>query len=80
MMSVFPAPDPLRNDPVEMGRIFQNIYGVKRVRPGTPTELSVRSNNNIVQHDYSAPGGNSGSCVVDRETSKVIGLHFSGRY
>ena len=25
-------------------------------------------------------GGNSGSCVIDLQTRKVIGLHFGGRY
>jgi V8-like Glu-specific endopeptidase len=31
-------------------------------------------------HDASTLGGNSGSCVIDLDGGKVLGLHFSGRY
>lgn len=73
----FPAWDGRRNDPVEIQRIFLNIYGVKRLQPGTLLELT---DTNIVKHDCSTLGGNSGSCVIDLETNKVVGLHFSGQY
>jgi V8-like Glu-specific endopeptidase len=73
----FPAWDGRRNDPVEMQRIFLNIYGVKRLQPGTLLRLT---DSNIMEHDCSTLGGNSGSCVIDLETNKIVGLHFSGRY
>ena len=34
----------------------------------------------LMFHDASTLGGNSGSCVVDLETNQVIGLHFAGLY
>lgn len=72
----FPASDSRRNDPDEMRRIFDNIYNVKRLQPGKLTGVS----GSEFKHDCSTLGGNSGSCVVDLESHRVIGLHFSGRY
>ena len=34
----------------------------------------------VVFHDASTLGGNSGSCVVDLDTGQVIGLHYGGQY
>jgi V8-like Glu-specific endopeptidase len=34
----------------------------------------------VMFHDASTLGGNSGSCVVDLDSNQVIGLHFAGRY
>jgi V8-like Glu-specific endopeptidase len=72
----YPASDSRRNDPDEMRRIFDNIYNVKRLQPGEVTRLS----GSLFTHDCSTLGGNSGSCVVDLESHRVVGLHFSGRY
>jgi Trypsin-like peptidase domain len=67
-----------RNDPEVMIRIFANTFNVKRLQPG---ELrAVFEQESLLHHDCSTLGGNSGSCVVDLETNKVIGLHFGGRY
>lgn len=71
----YPAADSRRNDPEEMQRIFAGIYNVKRLQPG-----EVRSVTGTLTHDCSTLGGNSGSCLLDLETSTVIGLHFGGRY
>jgi V8-like Glu-specific endopeptidase len=72
----YPASDSRRNDPDEMRRIFDNIYNVKRLQPGQVTKVSRKE----LEHDCSTLGGNSGSCVIDLESHRVIGLHFSGRY
>lgn len=72
----FPASDSRRNDPDEMRRIFDNIYNVKRLQPGQVIQVS----RSIFKHDCSTLGGNSGSCVVDLESHRVLGLHFSGRF
>lgn len=32
------------------------------------------------QHDCSTLGGNSGSCIVNLETHRIVGLHFGGRF
>ena len=34
----------------------------------------------VIFHDASTLGGNSGSCVVDLDSGRVIGLHFAGQY
>lgn len=74
----YPAWDGVRNDEDVMNRIFGNLYGLKRLQPGTMGKLV--QGNGIVEHTCSTLGGNSGSCVVDLETNKTIGLHFNGRY
>lgn len=75
----FPARDGRRNEPEEMDRIFQRIYNIKRLQPGNIMSIS-DADKGIMFHDASTLGGNSGSCVIDLETNKVIGLHFGGRY
>ncbi len=75
----YPAYDS-RNDPKEMVRIFNNIFNVKRLQPGTLTGLSSLGGLEIVGHDASTLGGNSGSAVIDFDKGQVVGLHFGGRY
>jgi V8-like Glu-specific endopeptidase len=75
----FPARDDRRNDPIEMERIFDSIYNVKRLQPGTIIGMD-RDDPKIMYHDASTLGGNSGSCVIDLERNEVIGLHFGGTY
>lgn len=74
----YPAWDGRRNDPEPMRKIFGNIFNVKRLQPGTLQSFT--STENIFTHDCSTLGGNSGSCVVDLESHRVMGLHFGGRY
>jgi hypothetical protein len=75
----YPATDNQGITPPEvLTRIFGGIYEVKRLQPGTITAISKALPR--FAHDCSTLGGNSGSCVVDLETHKVIGLHFSGSY
>lgn len=74
----YPGYDSKRNDPDVIHHIFSNIYGVKRLQPGEITAFF--EDRSILTHDCSTLGGNSGSCLVDIETNKVIGLHFRGRY
>lgn len=87
----YPAPDP-RNDPAVMRQIFGDIYFVKRLQPGAlvapsvgpviaeaPCSLQTQSED-VIYHDASTLGGNSGSCAIDLETNQVLGLHFAGLY
>jgi S1-C subfamily serine protease len=74
----YPDWDGRRDDPLIIQRIFADIYGVKRLQPGeVRTVFDERS---IFHHDCSTLGGNSGSCVIDIETNKVIGLHSGGLF
>jgi hypothetical protein len=74
----YPAWDD-RNNLREMQRIFKGVFDVKRLQPGFNTGLT-EDRFPKMKHDCSTLGGNSGSPVVDLETNKVIGLHFSGTY
>jgi S1-C subfamily serine protease len=74
----YPAWDGRRNDPLPMRRIFGGIYNVKRLQPGTVRNFFVFGK--TLKHDASTLGGNSGSCVIDLDSGKVIGLHYAGKY
>ncbi|OEJ97853.1 trypsin-like serine peptidase [Streptomyces thermolilacinus] len=73
-----PAWDGRRNEPESMRRIFMDIYNVKRLQPGTANQLLAERN--VLTHDCSTLGGNSGSPVLDLADHRVLGLHFGGRY
>jgi hypothetical protein len=87
----YPAPD-YRNDTVVQRSIFGDRYFVKRLQPGAamaPPNGAVipmgpcssgAEPDDVMFHDASTLGGNSGSCVVDLDTNQVIGLHFAGMY
>jgi hypothetical protein len=75
----YPAWDGRRNDQIEMMRIFANIFNVKRVQPGELRGFD-RLARNVITHDCSTLGGNSGSCLIDLETDQVVALHFGGKY
>jgi hypothetical protein len=75
----YPAFDS-RNGRTEQMDIFKNIFNVKRLQPGKSTGLKATPAPEILGHDCSTLGGNSGSCVVDLETGQVLALHFGGQY
>ena len=75
----YPAFDS-RNGRTEQMDIFKNIFNVKRLQPGKSTGLKASPAPEILGHDCSTLGGNSGSCVVDLETGQVLALHFGGQY
>ncbi len=57
-----------------MTRLFGDKYNVKRLAPGRLKGAAA----DLVTHDCSTLGGNSGSPIVDLATGDVVGLHFSG--
>src|SRR5262249_37671372 len=75
----YPADDPTRNSPQDIGRIFSSLE-VKNIAPGEV--MDVRGDT-FFTHDCSTLGGCSGSPVItlDRSSSGcVVGLHYGGRY
>lgn len=67
-----------RSHASEAARIFNGINGRKRLAPGCIVQVDPTAS--LLTHDCSTLGGNSGSCVVDLERNKVVGLHFGGSY
>ena len=69
-----PAQDS-RNDAADQQRIFDGIYNVKRLAPGKVTAVV---GTDLLHHDATTLGGNSGSVILDLATGKAIGLHYGG--
>jgi Trypsin-like peptidase domain len=87
----YPAPD-YRNNAALQRSIFGDRYFVKRLQPGAVMEPQMDATirlvpcstgaepDDVLFHDASTLGGNSGSCVIDLDSGQVIGLHFAGKY
>lgn len=73
----YPAEDS-RNDAFSMKKIFGGVYNVKRLSPGKVRGVDFDGKRLI--HDCTTLGGNSGSVVINLNTGKACGLHFSGNY
>jgi endonuclease G len=72
----YPARDSRVADAQLMQSIFGDVYDKKRLAPGQVT----KAQKNVVFHDCSTLGGNSGSVVLDLATGQAVGLHFAGRF
>jgi len=72
----YPARDSRVPDAQLMQSIFGDVYDKKRLAPGQVT----RAQKDLVFHDCSTLGGNSGSVVLDLATGQAVGLHFAGRF
>lgn len=70
----YPAADSRIPEQELMNRLFGDKYNVKRLSPGQV----IRLDDDLLMHDCSTLGGNSGSPIVDLATGDVLGLHFSG--
>ena len=70
----YPAFD-TRNDVADQQRIFDGVYNAKRLAPGQVTAVA---GTDLLHHDATTLGGNSGSVIVELESGKAIGLHFGG--
>jgi Trypsin-like peptidase domain len=93
--SVYTMGYPMRSsadDPEALRLVFADLYNVKRVQPGAVVAPSPGAGaidqecshqvgqDEVFNHDCSTLGGNSGSCVFDLETNRVLGMHFQGWY
>lgn len=72
----YPARDSRGSDAQLMQSIFGDVYDKKRLAPGQIT----KAQKDLVFHDCSTLGGNSGSVVIDLATGQAVGLHFAGRF
>ena len=72
----YPARDSRVPDAQLMQSIFGDVYDKKRLAPGQVTE----ARRDVLLHDCSTLGGNSGSVVLDLATGQAVGLHFAGRF
>lgn len=79
----YPAYDVRNPDDVQR-RLFEGVFGVKRLQPGfLANYVRVASFGKEVEalgHDCSTLGGNSGSAIFDTSSGSVLGLHFGGLY
>lgn len=70
----YPARSPY-NNLADQQRIFDGVYDVKRLAPGTVMAIMP---DGLLTHDATTLGGNSGSVVTDLTTGKAVGLHYGG--
>ena len=71
----YPAFD-ARQDAEDQNRIFQGVFGKKRLAPG---KVKTGQGTDVFTHDCTTLGGSSGSVLLDPETGEALGLHFAGR-
>jgi hypothetical protein len=71
----YPSDDPVRN-PLFVGAIFGDRFGVKRAAPGEVIGTAAQA----IYHDCSTLGGNSGSPIMSMRSARVIGLHRDGLF
>jgi endonuclease G len=72
----YPAYDSRVPEPVLMEDIFGKTYNKKRLAPGGVIEVQ----SGLILHNCTTLGGNSGSAVIDLDSGKALGLHFSGSF
>jgi V8-like Glu-specific endopeptidase len=70
----YPARDPSINDQKLVWKVFGDVYEKKRFAPGRIKSVDEE----LLRHDCSTLGGNSGSVLIDFETGKAVGLHYGG--
>ncbi len=74
----YPAADGRHDDFLDQWRLFRGRFDVKRLSPGTITEVHASGD---LRHDCTTLGGSSGSPVISlapESAGQVVGLHFAG--
>ena len=72
----YPAYDGRIPELALMEQIYGSTYNKKRLAPGGVTRVEASR----ILHDCTTLGGNSGSVVMDLDSGKALGLHFSGTF
>lgn len=72
----YPASDSRIPEPELMERIYGRLYNKKRLAPGGVTRIDEQ----LIWHNCTTLGGNSGSVVLDLDEGEAVGLHFSGSF
>ncbi len=72
----YPARDSRIPDRELMDSIYRGVYDKKRLAPGGISEIQ----DTLILHNCTTLGGNSGSAVIDLDSGKALGLHFSGKF
>jgi endonuclease G len=72
----YPAYDSRIPEPDLMEEIFGKTYNKKRLAPGGVTSIEQTR----ILHNCTTLGGNSGSVVIDLDSGRALGLHFSGSF
>lgn len=72
----YPARDSRIPEQLLMDRIYGNVYDKKRLALGQ----LIGSADDVIRHDCSTLGGNSGSVVLSLDTGEALGLHYAGRF
>ncbi|MET0710307.1 MAG: phospholipase D-like domain-containing protein [Tardiphaga sp.] len=71
----YPARDPSIPDQETVIRIFgPDVYDKKRLSPGKV--MTVKGD--VIKHDCSTLGGNSGSLLLELKTGRAVGIHRAG--
>jgi hypothetical protein len=71
----YPADDSKRN-PAFIPAVYDGKFGVKRVSPGEVIDGA----SDLLYHDCSTLGGNSGSPILALASGKLVGVHKSGTF
>jgi endonuclease G len=72
----YPARDSRVPEQALMDQIFGDVYDKKRLAPGQVTGTKV----DVLTHDCSTLGGNSGSVMLSLSSGDAVGLHYGGRF
>jgi len=76
----YPVRDSRRNEPEIICRIFRDVYNAKRLQPGMLRGCLQFREVQLLQHDCGPLGQSAGSCILDLETHRVLGVQLCSRY